>query len=198
MQLFWEIFGYVGTGLVILSMMMTSVQKLRLVNLSGSIVSMIYAIVVHTYPVVVLNAALAIINIIQLIRMSRKRDYCILSLAPHDPTLLHYLSANAEDLSIFFPTFREDLTTATVGALIFHENEIVGILVGKNEGDRLHILIDYTSPRYRDFSVAAFLLPHLKQEGYTTLTAKSHEKKHEAYLEKLGFTPLGDAMTKTL
>ena len=66
-NIYLELFGYLGTALVILSMLMTDLNKLRILNISGAIISMIYAICVDTMPVVVLNATLATINITQLI-----------------------------------------------------------------------------------------------------------------------------------
>lgn len=72
MNIFWEIFGYTGTALILLSMMMTSVVKLRIINMSGSLISMIYAIICNTWPVVLLNLGLLIINSVQLARLRRK------------------------------------------------------------------------------------------------------------------------------
>ena len=63
-----ELFGYLGTALVITSMLMTDINKLRIVNISGGLISMIYAIFVNTMPVVVLNAVLITINVFQLVK----------------------------------------------------------------------------------------------------------------------------------
>lgn len=71
MHIFWELFGYLGTALVLLSMMMTSVSKLRILNLSGSVISMIYAIVMNTWPVAALNFGMILINTVQLIRLHK-------------------------------------------------------------------------------------------------------------------------------
>ncbi len=68
---FMEIVGYIGTGLVIVSMLMTSLTRLRIFNMCGSFCSMLYAIAARAWPVVVLNAALLIIQIVQLIRLYR-------------------------------------------------------------------------------------------------------------------------------
>ena len=68
MNIYLEIFGYLGTALVIISMLMTDINKLRIINISGGVISLIYAICVNTMPVVVLNATLVTINTIQLIR----------------------------------------------------------------------------------------------------------------------------------
>jgi hypothetical protein len=66
-----EVFGYIGTALVIVSMLMTDINKLRIINISGGVISLIYAICVNTMPVVVLNATLITINTIQLIKSLR-------------------------------------------------------------------------------------------------------------------------------
>ncbi len=71
MNIYLEIFGYLGTALVLLSMMMTSMTRLRLVNILGSVISMIYAIAMNTWPVALLNLGLILINSLQLARQSR-------------------------------------------------------------------------------------------------------------------------------
>lgn len=74
MNIYLEVFGYIGTGLVLLSMMMTSVVKLRLINMAGSLISMIYAIICVTWPVVLLNLGLILINGTQLLRMRKIKN----------------------------------------------------------------------------------------------------------------------------
>lgn len=63
-----EAFGYLGTILVVVSMMMSSVTKLRIVNMSGSVISAIYAAICGTWPIVVMNVCLFVINGAHLIR----------------------------------------------------------------------------------------------------------------------------------
>ena len=83
MNIYLEIFGYLGTALVIISMLMTDINKLRIINISGGVISLIYALCVNTMPVVVLNATLVTINTIQLVRSkinrrrfeSQRREY---------------------------------------------------------------------------------------------------------------------------
>ncbi len=72
MNIYLEILGYIGTAFVILSMMMTSVLKLRIFNMCGALLSLIYALCVHTYPVAVLNLSLLCINLVQTIRYLRQ------------------------------------------------------------------------------------------------------------------------------
>jgi hypothetical protein len=75
--MFWdialEVFGYVGTVLVVISMLMTDINKLRIINISGGAVSLIYAILRNTMPIAVMNLILITINIIQLIKSSKAK-----------------------------------------------------------------------------------------------------------------------------
>ena len=71
MNVYLEIFGYIGTLTVIISMTMKSVTRLRVINMLGSIICMIYALLSTAYPIVCMNAALIVINLIRLIKDGR-------------------------------------------------------------------------------------------------------------------------------
>lgn len=71
MNKYLELFGYLGTSLVLLSMMMTSLTRLRVVNIAGSVITTIYSVLMSAFPVVFLNVGLIIINVVQLIREAR-------------------------------------------------------------------------------------------------------------------------------
>ena len=63
-----EIIGYLGTALVLVSMMMTKVNLLRVFNMAGSVFSLVYSLYHSVYAVVFLNAGLILINFFQLLR----------------------------------------------------------------------------------------------------------------------------------
>jgi uncharacterized protein YacL len=71
MNIYLEIFGYIGSIMLMISMMMTSMVKLRIINIIGSIISTIYAIIHGAYAVVFLNVGISSINIFHLIRALR-------------------------------------------------------------------------------------------------------------------------------
>ena len=73
MRILLEIFGYMGTTLVILSMTMKSITKLRIFNIAGAIISAIYSAIIQAWPVVLLNVALTSINVYQLISAAVKK-----------------------------------------------------------------------------------------------------------------------------
>lgn len=74
MNIYLEMIGYVGTALVVISMMMTSVTWLRILNVCGSVMSGIYALCGGAYPVLLLNVCLIGINLFHLIRDLLKRS----------------------------------------------------------------------------------------------------------------------------
>lgn len=74
MDIYLEIFGYIGTVLVVLSMLMTSMLKLRIINMCGGLISLIYAILRNTWPVAVMNFFIITINLVQTIRQLRQKD----------------------------------------------------------------------------------------------------------------------------
>ena len=74
MNVFLEIFGYIGTMLVLISMMMSSLAKLRIINVFGSVISMIYSLLISAYPIVFLNLGISLINVYKLITEKKKGE----------------------------------------------------------------------------------------------------------------------------
>ena len=74
MNVYLEIFGYMGMVLVLLSMMMTSFKWLRITNMTGAIVCAAYGILTNTWPTAFLNIGLLLIQIVQLYRLYRKEN----------------------------------------------------------------------------------------------------------------------------
>lgn len=72
MDIILEIFGYIGSALILISMMMTSVEKLRWFNISGSVISIIYGALTGAWPMVFLNVGTISINIVQIFRLRRQ------------------------------------------------------------------------------------------------------------------------------
>jgi hypothetical protein len=63
---FLEMVGYTASVLVAISLMMRSLNKLRIINLSGSLLFTIYGFTIGAYPVAVLNAFIVLVNLFYL------------------------------------------------------------------------------------------------------------------------------------
>lgn len=74
MNLYVELFGYLGTLLVFISMTTSSMKKLRILNISGSVITVIYSVIISAYPIVFLNLGLSVVNFYKLIAESNKGE----------------------------------------------------------------------------------------------------------------------------
>ena len=199
MNIYLEIFGYLGTALVLLSMMMTSVLKLRLFNTVGSVISMIYAALSGTWPVVFLNLGLIIINVWQLLRLRQsKTAFDCVELSVQDGSLAYFLQYHGADLDQYFPGYALEAGPDTRVYMVYGAGEPVGVLVGTREGERLYVDLDYATVKYRDCSVGAFLYEHLKQLGVRTLISGGKAEAHNQYLRRMGFEEKDGKFHKSL
>lgn len=69
--MFWELVGYLASGIVIISLMMGDAKKLRWWNLVGAILFVIYAIAIDAIPVALVNFIVLIIDIYFLVKIYR-------------------------------------------------------------------------------------------------------------------------------
>ena len=67
-EILLEIIGYVGMGFVLVSFLLTDMKWLRIINMTGGVLSLIYGICTNTLPTALLNASLVTINGIYLAR----------------------------------------------------------------------------------------------------------------------------------
>jgi hypothetical protein len=68
----WEIFGYIGTVLILVSFLIENVFKLRLVNTIGAIFWLVYGIGIVAKPTIVVNLAVIIIHGIWFIKQKKE------------------------------------------------------------------------------------------------------------------------------
>lgn len=71
-QTLLEIFGWIGSGLVILSLVLADQRRFRLWNLTGSLIATIYNIIIGVWPAVAMNGAIVLIDLYWLIRLEQE------------------------------------------------------------------------------------------------------------------------------
>ena len=183
-----EMVGYLGSLLVLVSFLMTSVVKLRIVNSVGSLIFMIYALIIKSYPTAVMNGALVIINLRFLLKSRNTEQVFELVKVNNEDALLQFLLKYYQsDILTCFPTVDLDLSNSTDIYVVTCNGKPVGITAGKRTGDDLYLLLDYSIPEYRDFSVAEYLNRHIKEEGVKRLIYSGSTENHLDYLNKLGY-----------
>ena len=104
-----EMIGYLGSALVVVSMLMSLVIKLRMINTIGSGIFAAYALMIHSYPTALTNGFLIGINVYNLIKQTQKdRSYDLVEGAQGEG-LLRYL------LDYSTPTYRD----CSIGAYLY-------------------------------------------------------------------------------
>lgn len=68
-----EILGYLASIFVATSLLMSDIKWLRYVNSIGCILFVIYGIIIHAYPVAVMNAFCVLINLYYLWKLNRPK-----------------------------------------------------------------------------------------------------------------------------
>ena len=67
-----ELVGYLGSILVVVSVLMTSMVKLRIVNSIGASIFTVYALIIQSYPTALMNFSLVVNNLYYLTRMKKE------------------------------------------------------------------------------------------------------------------------------
>ena len=196
-EVIYEILGYVASIFVAISLMMSSIIKLRVINFVGAVLFSIYGFLIGALPVGVLNGLIAVFNIYHLSRLTRKEEsFKIKAYNTVESDLLNvFFEFYSHDIKNFFPEFEKDLIRIKqekqFSVVIFRNNVPAGVLVGFKEGDNLNVVIDYAVPEYRDFKLANYLYTNKKiillNENINKVITVTTLDKHKKYLQKLNF-----------
>lgn len=104
-----EIVGWIGSALVVLSLMQARVWRFRWLNLIGSTIATVYNVIVEIWPFAAMNGVIAVINVYWLWRLNRERHdaavYEVVPVGAGDRYLRHVLGVHAADIARYFPSF---------------------------------------------------------------------------------------------
>lgn len=193
-----ELIGYVGSILVLISMLMSSVIKLRVINTVGSVIFTVYAFIIQTYPTAILNVILVGVNIYNIIKLLKfTKHYDLVEVKATESFAEYFIERYKNDIEIYFPSFIND-KDFDAAYIICCEAEPAGILLGNKTEDGIEISLEYTTPFYRDCSVGKFLYEKLGEEGIRKLYYRSPSEKHISYLEKMGYSENGEGFVKEI
>ena len=194
-----EIIGYVASGLLLLAMMMTSVVKLRILNTLGCVLYIIYGLKIGSYPVALMNTAIACVNIVHIGRsIFSKHTFELLGVKNDDSLVVPFLEHFKSDIDKNFPEFTLSDRPYACSYVIVRNMNIAGIFLANDMGDGcLFVELDYVIPMYRDFKVGDFLFNTnrdvFKKRGIKKIVALSCSSFHTRYLKRVGFTEVSSA-----
>lgn len=186
-----EVVGYVASVLVVASLAMTSVVRLRAISLAGSVTFVVYGLLIDSIPIVATNAAIAVLNIWFLGReLGGRRDLGAVVVPPDSPFLIDFLAHHTTDIATFQPEY--DPTLPNDFALVLTRDGLpAGVVLGDLVGGRLDIRLDYVLRAYRDSRLGVWLYGPgagvLRSAGIDEITTLGGNETHRSYLARVGF-----------
>jgi hypothetical protein len=157
----------------------------------GSLVFIVYGVLIHAYPVAILNGFIVGIDAFYLIRMFGQKDYLQLLEISHDSAYLSgLLDFYRDEIKEIYPDYVHEPQASYPTYLILRNMVPAGVIVQQREGAQAKILLDYVIPTYRDFQVARFLYHekagYFHSQGIERFIAAPGRVRHAQYLERMG------------
>jgi hypothetical protein len=185
-----EIIGYIGSVLVAVSLMMSSIVKLRLINLVGALVFSTYGFTIGALPVGFLNGFIALVDIYYIIEIFSTKEYFRVLEVKHDSEYLKYfLKFHANEIRKFIPTFSFEPSEHWIVLFVLRDTVPAGLVCAEyHDEDHLFLNLDYAIPGYRDFKVGKYVFPKIfEKRKVKKIYSEAGNKKHEQYLQRMGF-----------
>ncbi|MDN2662577.1 GNAT family N-acetyltransferase [Psychromonas sp. 14N.309.X.WAT.B.A12] len=188
-----EWFGYAASLVVLISLTMSSIIKLRFINFVGCLLFAAFAYFISSWPTMVMNLGIALINVYFLYKIySTKEEFKIVSTSIDSEYLRHFLTNNEEEI-----TKQSSLVELYQANRVFYmlrDDNIAGLLIGNLDKEgRFEIYLDYVVPKYRDYKLGTYYFKthkeFLKNRGVQVLKAVANHYMHRRYLVKMGFVP---------
>lgn len=193
-KLWLELLGYLASVLVAVSLMMSRIVRLRVINLVGSLAFTVYGALIGAYPVAAVNAFICLVNLWFLWKMLRAREWFrILEIEPDSKYLRFFLDFHADDIRRFLPGFEHAPQAGEMTFFVLRDLVPAGLFIGQPRGDGcLWVRLDYVIPAYRDFKIGRYLYVEcaefFRKRGIHTIVSPAGHAGHARYLRKMGFT----------
>jgi hypothetical protein len=191
-----EILGYVASIVIVLSLTMTSLVKLRLVGLVGAVLFATYGVLVGAWPVALTNVVIIGLHVFFLAREWTDDEYfTLLEVRPDARYLMEFLEFHDAAIKEFQPDFDYEIRDGLVTMFILRDMVPAGLFIATHDGGPvMKVLLDHVIARYRDLKPARFLF-HRNREVFTSrgveaLRATAQTDGHRRYLLKIGFRPI--------
>lgn len=170
---------------------MTSIRKLRIINAIGCVLFIAYALLIDSWPTVMMNVGALIIDVVHLYKLSRIRVSFELVPATRDGIYFSwFMNKHMEDIKLFDSKLR--FTGAEQVLYYVRDDEVAGILAYNTLDElRAEIVLDYVTPKFRDFRIGRYFFGannvFFKEAGITQFITRTANPTHEAYLRKIAF-----------
>lgn len=188
-----EWLGYLASFIVLVSLLMSSILKLRWISLIGSAIFSVYGFLIGAYPVGLMNLGICIINIYYLVKIYSSKEYFqLLPVESNSAYLNHFLDFYNITSEKFENMSKVNIKDCEITLFILRNMVPAGIFVAsKFDENTLKVELDFAIPEYRDFKIGIFIFEDSKdyflEQGYSKFTSFTSVDSHINYLKKMGF-----------
>lgn len=192
-----DLLGYAASSVIVISLLMKSVLRLRMIRLVGGVLFFVYGLLLGSVPVAGLNLVNICINIYFIRQMLMVKSYFkLLEVDRKSSYITSFLEFYQQDISKFFPTFQYRPERVDMVYLILRDLQPVGLFVMERDASgRALVKLDYVIPGYRDLKAGQFLYSELERllpaKQIKTLYSVPGDEVHQRYLKRMGFTAQG-------
>ncbi len=187
-----EAVGYLGSALVVTSLLMTRILRLRVIGLMGATTFLIYGLLIDSVPIIITNIVIMIINVTFLWRATQVTEwFYLLEVRPESRYLEEFLRFHQEDILVYQPDWNGEVADSDLTVLVLRDMQPAMAIVGTVGKGAMELRLDYAIPRFRDYRMGRFLYDSnakfFVDKKITTIAASARTKHYVRYLEKMGF-----------
>ncbi len=199
----YELIGYLGSALIVVSLAMSSIIRLRIVNLAGAVVFSFYGVLIGSIPVIVTNVIISGLDIWYLRKeLTTRPALTVVPVDADDAFMATFVELHHDDLSSFVVEGSR-IADGDIHFVMLRDANVAGVFVGtRTEDDGLDIVVDYVAKPYRDLKSGALLYgqdaERFRQLGISTIRVPVVDRRQAAYFRDMGFAADGPAMVRTV
>ena len=187
-----EWIGYFASAIVLISLSLSSILRLRIVNLFGSVIFSFYGFFIVSLPVGIMNLLIVFFNLYYLQKLSFQKDkFEIIESDINQEFVRRFLNYFKKDIQKYFPDYKVQEANSQMVLLVMRNMNLAGLFIARKADDFLEVELDYVTPQYRDYKNGAFLFDHFKDAikggKYNRVKASSTVPQQIKYLKKIGF-----------
>lgn len=193
MDIYLEYLGYAASLIVLISLLMSSLKKLRWINLAGATLFGAYGFMIGSVPTGLMNLGIVIIDIYYLVKMYKTKDFFrVLPIEDDSEYLKGFIEFYKKDIESYMKIEDFNIDEATEKFYVLRNMNPAGIFIAdKFDNKTLEIKLDYVVPMYRDFKIGLFVFSSQRQtfldKGFTNFVVYTENESHIKYVKKMGF-----------
>ena len=195
LEIIAQVFGYLASVLLALSLSINNDLKFRWLNTFGNISFITYGVIIGAFPIILTNCILLLINLYRLVKIYRtNEDFDLLEFNEGGKLIDKFLAFYEADIKNYFPNYNLYEHNNNLKFIVLRDMSVANIFVASIDEDGAgHVKINYTVAKFRDYKVGRYIFDEEKKylisKGVKKLVYnKVFNKNHKSFLKEMGFT----------